>query len=115
MTIDTNTVSNVVATIGAIAAAGYSALPLLLWRRKLNLDALHTVASLCEKVVAAMEQTQSGAPGDAKKALALQTIETTLSSLGITVPQPFIDAALEAAVLALGSHSSTTVPAFGSL
>src|SRR5579884_3051717 len=101
VTIDLNTITSAVAAVGAIAASGYAALPLLFWGRKMNLDSLQTVAHVSQQVVSALEQTQGDLSGDAKKQLALASIHGILSTLGVTVPEPFIDAAVEAAVLAL--------------
>lgn len=106
MTIDIGTITSAVAAIGAVAASGSAVLPLFFWGRKMNLDTLQTVAHVAQQVVAALEQTQSDLSGDQKKQLALGSIRSILSSLGVAVPEPFVDAAVEAAVLALGRPSA---------
>jgi hypothetical protein len=105
MSIDFSTITNALTTIGVLAGAGYATLPLLMWGKKLNLDALHTVATVCQQVVAGIEQTQGAQSGAVKKQLALAAVQSILTSLKVSVPEPFIDAAVEAAVLALGSSA----------
>jgi hypothetical protein len=108
MSIDLSQVATALTTIGTLAGTAYATLPLLLWSKKLNLDTLHTVATVCQQVVAGIEQTQSGQSSATKKQAALSAVQSILSTLKVSVPAPFIDAALEAAVLALPTSSAST-------
>jgi hypothetical protein len=106
MSIDLSQVATALTTIGTLAGTAYATVPLFLWSKKLNLDSLHTVATICQQVVAGIEQTQSGQSSAAKKQAALTAVQSILATLKVSVPGPFIDAALEAAVLALPASPS---------
>src|SRR5258706_15763549 len=59
---------------------------------------LHTrVTQITNQAVEAVEQSMSGASGQAKKASAEQYINTILSGLHLSVPAQLIDAAIESA------------------
>jgi hypothetical protein len=106
MTFDTNLLQILTTVAGSVGAV-YAGFPFLMQKSNAA-NTLQTIAAVADKAVAAIEQTQGHASGEQKKALALDLAQTVLSSLHVQAPAPFIDAAIEAAVLGLQALAPST-------
>jgi len=78
-------------------------IPGLAKRRKLSVEAVQIVATVAEKVVMALEQTNGELSGPDKKRRAEALVIEILTRLGVPISKTLIDAALEAAVLLMNA------------
>lgn len=96
---------------GVALALYHAVLPLVRRAPGFSSEALDMVMAICHTVVQAVEQAHGDLASIDKKALAQQMIAATLSHFGLQAPPTLVDAAIEAAVLALKRYTPAAAPA----
>ncbi len=73
--------------------------------------ALHDqVSAIATQAVEAVEQSMQGASGEAKKAAAVQYVQSILGGLHLNVPAQLVDSVIESAVYGLNQYQLAVKP-----